>query len=841
MQNLPITQVIPEVKELLLTHTKLVLQAPPGAGKTTALPLALLDEPWLEGKKIIMLEPRRLAVRSSASRMAELLGEKVGERVGYQIKMDSMQSKKTQILIVTEGVLTRKLQHDPSLEDVALIIFDEFHERSIHADLSLALALESQAILREDLKILIMSATLNTSAISELLDHAPIVQSEGRAFPVERFYLDPTTPLPTKRELPFYVHKRLLKLLEVEEGNILVFLSGVREIKSVEKLLKESKLDHVEIAPLYGNLTKEAQDRAIKAPPKGRRKVVLATNIAQTSLTIDGIKIVVDSGIQNISVFSPLSGMNKLERQFISQDSATQRAGRAGRLSAGKAYHLWHESKILLKHDVPEILQADLSQLLLDLALWGNESIDEFRWMDTPPPSAIGHAQKLLKQLGALNKQGVITSHGKAMSHFGLHPRLSHMMIKAKELNLEYEASLLCVILTEKDFINSRFADIKERVSLLHDINIHKRVHQKVNIAQAKQMLKTAKKLTPVGLALADKNSINQDKLGLLLAFAYPDRIAQLRHQNRGVYLLSNGKGANLHHEDELFNARFLVVADLDGKSTNATIYKAIELNIADIEEYLTEQIVTQNIVSWSEEQERVEVRRVEKLGAIVLKEMQTNKASDAEIAEVLLAELEELGLDALNWSREALRLRERLDFLAFHGVDVLHRLKPTLRKSDSFSDYLSDNMDVWLEPYLMGKRTLRACKSLDLYPIILGLFNYEEQQTIERLAPKKLKVASGSKIFLDYSNPKQPILAVRLQEMFGTKTTPTILDGKVKLMIHLLSPASRPMQMTQDLESFWLNTYDEVKKELRGKYKKHYWPDDPLDAQATSRTKKRM
>ena len=840
MQTLPITQVIPEVKQLLQTNTKLILQAPPGAGKTTALPLALLDEPWLQGKKIIMLEPRRLAVRSSASRMAELLGEKVGQRVGYQIKMESVQSKETQILIVTEGILTRKLQHDPSLEEVALIIFDEFHERSIHADLSLALALESQTVLREDLKLLIMSATLNTSAISELLDNAPIVQSEGRAFPVERFYLDPTTPLPNKRELPFYVHQRLLRLLELEEGNILVFLSGVREIRMVERLLNESKLKNVDVAPLYGNLTKEAQDRAIKAPKEGRRKVVLSTNIAQTSLTIEGIKIVVDSGIQNVSVFSPLSGMNKLERQFISQDSATQRAGRAGRLSAGKAYHLWHKSKILLKHDVPEILQADLTQLVLDLALWGNESIEEFAWMDTPPPSAVSHAKRLLIKLGALEKNGSITSHGNTLSRFPLHPRLSHMIMKAKELNLSYEASLLCAILNEKDFINNRSSDLKERVELLHAVNSNQKVHQHINIQQARYMIKTAKKLIPVGLASADMK-LDTQRLGVLLALAYPDRIAQLRHNNKGVYLLSNGKGANLHAEDELFNSKFLVVADLDGKTTNATMYKAIEIDLVQIEEHLSEQIEVQNIVSWNDEAERVEVRRVEKLGAIVLKEMQINKASDEEIVEVLLEELEEMGLDALNWSKEALGFRERLDFLAFYDSTIFCRLKPTLRNSNSFSDYLGENMDIWLKPYLMGKRTLRECKGLDLKAILLGLFDYSEQQEIERLAPAKLKVASGSNIFLDYSNPKQPILAVRLQEMFGTKSTPTILNGKLKLMIHLLSPASRPMQMTQDLESFWNNTYDEVKKELRGKYKRHYWPDDPLEAQATSRTKRFM
>ena len=840
MQNLPIIQVIPEVKELLKVHNKLVLQAPPGAGKTTALPLALLDEPWLEGKKVIMLEPRRLAVRSSASRMAELLGEKVGQRVGYQIKMDSMQSKETRILIVTEGILTRKLQQDPSLEDIALVIFDEFHERSLHADLSLALCLEAQTVLREDLKLLIMSATLNTSAISKLLDNAPIVQSEGRAFPVERFYLDPTTQIPSKRELPFYVHKRLMKLLEIEKGNILVFLSGVREIKTVEKLLNESKLKDVYISTLYGNLSKEAQDRAIKAPEKGTRKVVLSTNIAQTSLTIEGIKVVVDSGLQNVAVFNPLSGMNKLESQFISQDSATQRAGRAGRLSAGKAFHLWHKSKILLKHDLPEILSTDLTQLVLELALWGNEDITSFAWMDTPPPSAISHAQMLLTQLGALTKEGNITKHGEAISRFPLHPRLAHMMMKAKELKLEYEASLLCAILSEKDFSNNRSADLKERVTILHDIKNNKNINH-INTKQAKYILKIAKKLATVGFASADESHIKQNMLGVLLAFAYPDRIAGLRQNNKGTYLLSNGKGANLHQEDELFNSKFLVIADLDAKTTNATIYKAIEIDKSQIEEYLIEQIEEQNIVTWNEETERVEVKKVDKLGAIVLKEMQTNTASKEEITEVLLEELEEMGLEALNWDKEALGLRERLDFLAFYHADVFCRLKPTLQVINSFSEYLEENMDIWLKPYLLGKRTLRECKGLDFKAIILGLFDYQEQQKIEKLAPQKIKVASGSNIAINYENPEKPILAVRLQEMFGTKNTPSILNGKVKLMIHLLSPAYRPVQITQDLESFWNNSYEDVKKELKGKYKKHYWADNPLEAVATSKTKKFM
>ena len=828
MQNLPITQVIPEVKEKLLSNNKLVLQAPPGAGKTTALPLALLDEPWLKEKQIIMLEPRRLAVRSSASRMAELLGEKVGQRIGYQVKMDSVQSKETKILIVTEGILTGKLQHDPSLENIALVIFDEFHERSLHADLSLALTLESQALLREDLKVLVMSATLNTQGISKLMENAPIVQSEGRCFPVESIYLEPSTPLPSKKELPFFVHKKLLSIVKKEEGNVLVFLAGVREIKTVERLLNTTLPKDVFVSALYGNLSKEAQDKAIKAPPKGTRKIVLSTNIAQTSLTIEGIKIVVDSGLHNVSVFNPFSGMNKLESQFISQDSAIQRAGRAGRLSAGKAYHLWHKSKILIKHDMPEILSTDLTQLLLELALWGNDDINELSWMDLPPSTALAHAKKLLMQLGALDKQGLISTHGKAMSRYPMHPRLSHMMLKAKALNLSYEASLLAVLISEKDIYKGGFSsDLKERVQVLHDVRLKKSIStHHVNIAQCHNILKNAKRIEK-----EQKQELNTQLLGILLAFAYPDRIALQRPNKRDSYLLSNGKGASLHNEDELFNARFLVVADIAGDNTNARIYKAIEVTQADIETHLKEQILIKEIVDWNEEQERVDVREVQSIGAIVLRERQIKNASNEEVTDVLIAELEALGINALKWSDEAQVLRDRINFLNHHDMNL-----------PDFSDvYLVENMDDWLAPYLTNITTLKGCQNLDLHNILLGLLSFEQMQSLDKLAPAKIKVASGSNIRIDYQNPAQPILAVKLQEMLGTKSTPTLLNGKVKVMIHLLSPAQRPIQVTQDLESFWNNAYTDVKKEMRGQYKRHYWPDNPLEAMATKHTKKYM
>jgi ATP-dependent helicase HrpB len=828
MQTLPIHEVLPQVKETLLTHSKVVLQAPPGAGKTTALPLALLDAPWLQGKKIIMLEPRRLAVRATAARMADMLGEKVGERIGYQIKMESVQSQKTQILIVTEGILTRKLQNDPALEDFALVIFDEFHERSIHADLSLALTLESHSIIREDLKILVMSATLNTDVLAKMLD-APVIESQGRSYPVEQFYLDPSTPQPSKKELIHYVSKRVLKLLETEKGNILVFLPGVREIKGVEQLLKEKSIADLYISPLYGNLTKEAQDRAIKAPPKRSRKVVLSTNIAQTSLTIEGIKIVVDSGLQNTARFNPFSGMNTLVREYISQDAATQRAGRAGRLSEGKAYHLWHKSKILPKHDTPEILQADLTSLVLELALWGNDNINSLTWMDSPSPTAITHAKELLTQLGAIDANGNITPHGKAMSSYGLHPRLSHMMIKAKALALSYEASLLATLLSEKDFFAPSYksVDLRERIEVLHELAQGKQIHANyVNTKHVRYLLKSAKRIEPQQV-----EKLHADKLGVLVAFAYPERIAQQRYANSSDYLLSSGKGAKLHTEDLLHQERFLVVADLDAKTSHAHIYKAIAIDKAQLETYLPERIQKVEVVEWNEEEERVEAKALEKLGALLLSEKRVTTANNPEVTDLLLEELENIGLEVLNWTKEARSLQQRLYFLHTHGVDV----------PDFSRKYLLENLDDWFAPYVENINTIRQLKALDLYNVLLGRLSYEQTQLLDSLAPAKIEVPSGSKIAIDYSDVTQPVLAVKLQEMFGQKETPTLLNGKVKLMIHLLSPASRPMQVTQDLESFWKNTYEEVKKELRGKYKKHYWPDDPLEAQATNRTKRFM
>ncbi|MCF6245533.1 MAG: ATP-dependent helicase HrpB, partial [Sulfurovum sp.] len=664
-----------------------------------------------------------------------------------------------------------------------------------------------------------------TTALSQMLD-APLVTSEGRAYPVERHYLNPTTTQPTAKEMPSYIAKRVQKCLEDEEGNILVFLAGVRQIKEVEKLLLSAKLQDVYIATLYGNLSKQAQDQAIKAPPKGTRKVVLSTNIAQTSLTIEGIKIVIDSGAQNVSVFSPFSGMNTLERRHISQDSATQRAGRAGRLSAGKAYHIWHKSKILQPHDTPELLQADLTSLILELALWGNNDIYDMQWLDTPPSTAINHAKTLLTQLGALDSKGIITAHGRAMSKHGIHPRLSHMMLKAKSLDFGYEASLLASLLTEKDIYtqNNQNADLRERVQILHDV-AQKKHFPYVNIKQCHYILANAKRLES-----KQKGTLDTQLLGVLLAFAYPERIAKQRHANTSTYLLSSGKGAKLY-DSELAKERFLVIADLDAKATHASIYKAIAISQDEIESHLPELITVEDEIDWNEEEQRVEVRKVSRLSALLLKESAVNTSNNEEITDLLLEELKALGLKVLNWDKETLALKNRVGFLNAHHIDF-----------PDFSDtYLLENMDEWLAPYIEDMCSIRELKSLNLHTILLGQLSYAQTQTLDKLAPAKIKVASGSNIAIDYTDQSQPILAVRLQEMFGTQETPTLLNGKVKLMLHLLSPAHKPMQITQDIKSFWANTYADVKKDLRGKYKRHYWPDDPLEAQATSKTKKWM
>ncbi|MFW2372743.1 MAG: ATP-dependent helicase HrpB [Gammaproteobacteria bacterium] len=877
MHNLPINDVLSEIKDRLSTNNRVVLQAPPGAGKTTAVPIALLDQSWLHNKQIIMLEPRRLAARNAASRMAYLLNEEVGQTVGYQIRQDHCFSEKTKILVLTEGVLTRKLQADPEQENTALVIFDEFHERSLHADLSLALCLQSQQILHENLKILVMSATLNTHAIADLLDNAPVIQSEGRSYPVDIRYID--KPI-KKTGNSFNNQQQLISLLfntvkqiihepvpDANGGNCLVFLPGVKEInqlfRQIKQYLNAEAINNILIAPLHGSLNKQQQDQAIAAPADGLRKIVLATNIAETSLTIEGINCVIDSGLERILQYNPASAMNSLKTHFISEDSAVQRSGRAGRLAAGVCYRLWtsQQQQRLVKHSVAEILHSDLSSLVLELANWGVQQVDELQWLDTPPASAIAQAKELLQKLNAITSDGKITSHGRDMLRLGTQPRLAHMMLSAIKLKQAYHACLIASILTEKDLFLARTeksVDIHERLNVLRRMQTSRlqssAENQKplgIDVQQARRILQAAddffKRLKQCTKNITRDEPDNQLS-GVLLAYACPDRIAKQRHINDARYLLSNGKGAVIPPHLQQHIGEYIVIANLDAKQgatgqAEAVIYLAAEISALQLGDYFEDIIEHKQTITWNETQQRVETRQTRCIGKIILQQKLAPAEDKDTVSKCLLQAIEALGLDCLNWSEQAVNLKQRVQFIRHHMAT-----KPALKKQlmdqelADFSDMaLMNSLELWLQPYLGTANSLKQCQKLDLYSILKSQLSWEQQQLINQLAPEKITVPSGSAIRIDYSDADQPVLAVRLQEVFGLYETPTLLNGQCLIMMHLLSPARRPMQVTQDLNSFWHTTYHEVKKELRGKYKRHYWPDDPFTAQATSKTKKNM
>ena len=856
MFDLPVTQVIPAIQQALCTHNRLVLQAPPGAGKTTAVPIALLDQPWLQDKKIIMLEPRRLAARNAAARMAFLLGEDVGNTVGYMIRADRCFGKQTRILVVTEGILTRLLQSGPELADVALVIFDEFHERNIHADLSLAFCLQSQELLRPDLKLLIMSATLNTEAISRLLDNAPIIASEGRTYPIQNVYLPASTVVPDRYKLSDSIVQLLKCVMQDEQGNVLVFLPGVREIKQIEERfgawLKENKFNHVMIAPLYGDLSKAQQDQAILPCAAGKRKIVLATNIAETSLTIDGITVVIDSGLQRVSRFNPGSGMNRMETVFISQESADQRSGRAGRQSAGKCFRLWTESqhKTLARHSSAEILQSDLAPLVLELAHWGVTDVRELLWLDIPNDGAVAQARELLHELGAIADDFRITVHGKQLLQVGAHPRLAQMMVKSAGLGFAYDACLIAALLTERDILRgeaSRSSDVQKRLEVLHNIKNVTNNDSIVDKWQCQLVIKTAdqfhQKIKSLHISRNDESVMNDLTTGVMLAFAYPDRIAQSRHTQDQRYVLSNGKGAMLAQYDDLMGAEYIVVADLDGQQREARIYKAADITLQQLEDCFSDRIKNISHVIWNATSQRVEASKVVTLGALILNESPDESASRDAIHLALLEGVKQSGLSCLPWSKEALLLKQRIQFLNYNQAStpaLSHQLAQVdLPNMDDA--YLLQNMHDWLLPHLNGQNSIKKLQSLNLHTLLTAMIPWKQQKILDELAPIHMDVPSGSRITIDYSDPLVPVLAVRLQELFGQQHTPAIINGQVKLLVHLLSPGYQPMQVTQDLASFWQTTYFEVKKELCGKYKKHYWPDDPLTAQATSKTKRFM
>ena len=834
MTDLPINAVLGDIQNSLDSNQTLILQAPPGAGKSTRVPLALLNEPWLGDKMIIMLEPRRVAARMVATQMANLLGEELGQRVGYRVKMDSVHSKETKILVVTEAILVRMLHSDETLSNVALVIFDEFHERSIHSDLSLALSLQVQELLREDLKILIMSATLNTEKLSSLLGDVPIITSEGKTYEVEKSYLDVKTPQPDKRTLNALLQKTVLNAVKNDEGDVLVFLQGVREINNLQKSLNDSlKNMEIDVLPLYSALSKKEQDRALL--PSKKRKIILATNIAQTSLTIEGVKVVVDAGLEKLSRFNYATAMNHLDSAFISRDSATQRAGRAGRLSNGKCYRLWHEHKVMLESTKPEILRSDLSSLLLDLALWGVEEFDELSWLDVPNAEIINETRVVLQELQMLDESFKITAFGRDALSLGLHPRFAYMILKANDMGYAWEACLLAALLGEKDiFKNARGeSDLSLRFTHLYERDLDS---QYLHVHSAREVLKQGdsfySKLKQIKKRVSSKNDFDIDTLSVLLLLAYPDRLAYRRAKNDNRYKLSNGKGALLHVEDSLFNEEYLVVANLNAHAKDSFINLALRISMGDLEEYFSEFLQTKESISYNKESKKFDIRESRCFLELELSSKPLALNAKHDMKKLLVELLKKEGLSLLTWSKKAESLKHRVNFVNEHREELF----------SSFTDEsLLNSLDVWLEPYLSNVKSVKDLEALDVYPLLLALLTWDEQRRLEKLAPSTLKVPSGSNIFIDYSDAQKPSMSVKIQEMFGLEETPKVLENSIAIQIHLLSPAMKPIQITYDLSSFWKNGYSEVRKELRGKYKRHYWPEDPYEAVATKKTKKHM
>lgn len=871
MNRLPIEDVLPVLRDTLTQGSNAVLSAPPGAGKTTRVPLALLDAPWLTGKTILMLEPRRLAARAAAHRMASLLGESVGSTVGYRMRLDSKIGPVTRIEVVTEGILTRLLLDQPELDRYGAILFDEFHERSLQADVGLALCLETQRLVRPDLRLLVMSATLDCGPVSELLGDAPIIISEGRMFAVETRYLT----RPHTGPLEAAVTQAIRRSLTQDQGSVLVFLPGMAEIRRVERQLLDSNPGPgVVIAPLHGDLPQSAQDKAIVPAESGTRKVVLATSIAETSLTIDGVRVVIDAGQLRVPRFDPRSGLTRLETVRVTQDSADQRKGRAGRLESGICYRLWTEREhlSLAPRRTPDILEADLAPMVLDLAQWGETDPSRLRWLTLPPSGAVAQAKDLLIRLGALDISGRLTPHGRQMAGLPLHPRLSHMLLKSLTLGCSNLACELAALLSERDFLRgpsaTRQTDLRLRIDVLHDIKKHV-ASGTIDRGTIERMTRTARHWStqlarlhrlPVG------GPSGTDAVGPLLALAYPDRIAQRQPGHEARYVLANGRGALFTSPDPLASEPFLVIAALDAGTPWARIDLAAPLSAKEIEQLYAGQIEETEAISWDDRTRSVRASRQRRFGALILSEEALSKADPALITKALLDGLRRAGLATLAWTPELQEWRRRIQFLrglgngdvsASRGRDV-SASRGTESETDSdipsrregkganptwpdlSDERLLNTLEDWLGPYLHGITTLERVQRMDLTQPLHALLTWNQQRDLDRLAPSHLTVPSGSTIRLDYETPDLPVLAVRLQEMFGCRETPRIANNTVPVLLHLLSPAKRPVQVTRDLASFWVNGYPAVRKELRGRYPKHHWPDDPLIAVPTAKTKRR-
>ncbi|WP_217571609.1 ATP-dependent helicase HrpB [Mesorhizobium sp. GbtcB19] len=813
LPDLPVTAVLPALGAALAGRNSAVLVAPPGAGKTTLVPLALLDAAWLGQGRIVLLEPRRLAARAAARRMAELLGEEPGGIVGYAMRMENRTSARTKILVVTEGVLSRMILDDPVLPGVSAVIFDEFHERSLDGDFGLALALDVQGALRPDLRLLVMSATLDGARVARLLSQAPVIESEGRAFPVEIRYDE----RPAGVAIEDAMAKAIRSALGTEQGSVLAFLPGQREIERTAERLAGSLSADTDIVPLYGQLDNKAQDAAIKPAPAGRRKVVLATSIAETSITIDGVRVVIDSGLSRLPRYEPASGLTRLETVRVSRASADQRAGRAGRTQPGLAVRLWRaeQTASLPAFTPPEILEADLSGLLLDCAPFGVADPSSLSFLDPPPAPALNEARTLLQALHAIDDAGRLTEAGAAMRKLALPVRLAHMVAEAAKTGHAREAATLAGLLTERG-LGGDSADLERRL-----MRFASERSPRANAARqlAERLARQAggeRNDTPAGA-------------GSLLIHAWPDRVARARGE-RGRFVLANGSGAMVDAADPLANETWLVVADLQGKAQNARITAAAPVDEADIRAALADRIETRRETSFDRERRAVRVRETARLGAITLSERMLPPPSGADADRAILDALREHGLSLLDWGKEAEVLRQRLGWL-HRGLGA-----PWPDVSD---EALVEGLDDWLLPFLSGDASLAAIKPATLSSALMALVPHDLQRKVDTLAPTHFDAPSGSHVPIRYDG-EWPVLAIRVQELFGMDKHPAIANGTVPLTLELLSPAHRPIQTTRDLPGFWRGSWADVRTDMRGRYPRHVWPENPLLAAATSRAKPR-
>jgi ATP-dependent helicase HrpB len=832
--GLPIDAALPQLRAALAQYGVAVLQAPPGAGKSTVVPLALIDEPWAARKRIVMLEPRRLATRAVAHRMASSLGQNVGETVGYRMRLDSRISRATRIEVVTEGVLARMLQDDPAFEDTALVIFDEFHERSLQADLGLALLLDARAHLSPAIKILMMSATLEVERIAALLD-APIIATAGRMFPVETRYAGRGAPVLTGGPVAAQISSEravaqlVQRAIAEESGDILVFLPGAREIRRVLGYLEAARVDSgVRLLPLFGDLASAEQEAALAPSVQGTRKIVLATNIAETSLTIEGVRTVVDSGLVRRLVFDPVTGMSRLETERISRASAEQRQGRAGRIASGVCYRAWsaQAQKSLAPFTPPEILTADLTPLALDLALWGVRAADDLKWLDPPPAAMLGSAQDLLARLDAIDVAGRITAHGRKAASLSVHPRLAHMLLRADALSCVPLAATLAALLSERDLLrgaaSSRDTDIRSRVDILLGAS-----STGADPAALQRSRRVARELArQLG---ADAHGVaDTSRVGLLLAFAYPDRIGRRRPGTEARFTLANGRGAFFAQADSVSGQEFIVAVDLDDRDRDARILLAAPLARADLTQHFADRILSATAIEWNSREEAVIARRIVKLDALVLEERPLNPIPPEAARSAMLTGVRELGLAALPWDRDARDLQARVEFVRGLG-------REDLRQWPAVDDAaLLTSLDTWLSPWLDGITRRDHLARVPLAEALQALLSWEERRKLDELAPSHLTVPTGSQIRINYLEEGGPSVAVRLQEVFGLTHTPHIAGGAVRVTFKLLSPAQRPVQITRDLAGFWQGSYADVRKHLRGRYPKHYWPENPLEAAPT-------